>query len=102
MGLGIFAPVLERIQELRIEAGQASQVLGVYLIGLVLIGIDEPQFASIGYQHLVAAFLQDPAHPRRVSTRLDCDAQRLLRTEAPPEGLRSGTQPTFLHNLTAC
>ena len=101
MGLGVFAPMLERVQELRIKTRQASQVLGVYLTRLALVGIDEPQFAGIGHQHLVAAFLEHPAHPRRVSTRLNCDAHGLLRTETPPQSLRSGTQPTFLHNLTA-
>jgi hypothetical protein len=94
MGLGVFAPMLERVQELRIKTRQASQVLGVYLIRLALVGIDEPQFAGIGHQHLVAAFLEHPAHPRRVSTRLNCDAHGLLRTETPPQSLRSGTQPT--------
>jgi len=34
MGLGIFAPVLYRVQELRIEACKASQVFGVDLVGL--------------------------------------------------------------------
>jgi hypothetical protein len=57
MGLGVFAPMLERVQELRIQTRQASQVLGVHLIRLTLVGIDEPQFASIGHQDLVAAFL---------------------------------------------
>jgi hypothetical protein len=33
MGLGGFAPVLERVQEFRIEAGQ---VLSIYLVGLLL------------------------------------------------------------------
>jgi hypothetical protein len=102
MGLGVFAPMLERVQELRIQTRQASQVLGVHLIRLALVGIDEPQFASIGHQYLVAAFLEHPAHPRRVSTRLHCDAhRRLLRSETPPQSLGSGTQPAFLHNLTA-
>jgi hypothetical protein len=36
MGLGIFAPVLERVQELRIQACQASQILGVDLVGFTL------------------------------------------------------------------
>jgi hypothetical protein len=36
MGLGVFASVLQRVQELRIEACQASQILGIYLIGLTL------------------------------------------------------------------
>jgi hypothetical protein len=36
MGLGVFIPMLERVQELRIETRQASEALGVYLIGLSL------------------------------------------------------------------
>jgi len=36
VGLALFASVLERIQELRIEACQTSEVLGVYLVGLAL------------------------------------------------------------------
>jgi hypothetical protein len=36
MGLGIFAPVLERIQELRVHSCQSSQILSVYLVGLSL------------------------------------------------------------------
>jgi hypothetical protein len=36
MGLGGFAPVLERVQEFRIEARQAGQVLSIYLVGLLL------------------------------------------------------------------
>jgi hypothetical protein len=36
MGLALLAPVLERVQELRIQTRQASQVLGVYFICLAL------------------------------------------------------------------
>ena len=36
MGLRAFAPVPNRVQQLRIEACKASQVLGVYLVGLAL------------------------------------------------------------------
>jgi hypothetical protein len=36
MGLGVFASVLERIQQLRIEACQRSEVLSVYLLRLTL------------------------------------------------------------------
>jgi hypothetical protein len=57
MSLGVFAPVLERVQELRIEARQAGEVLGVGLIRLSLVGVDEPEFSGIGHQHLVAALL---------------------------------------------
>jgi hypothetical protein len=36
MSLALFAPVLERIQELRIKTCQSSQILSVYLVGLLL------------------------------------------------------------------
>ncbi len=36
VSLALFAPVLERVQELRVQASQASQVLGVDLVGLLL------------------------------------------------------------------
>jgi hypothetical protein len=58
MSLGVFASVLEWVEQLRIQTCEASQILGVYLISLVLVGVDEPQFTSIGYQDLVAAFLE--------------------------------------------
>jgi hypothetical protein len=63
MSLALFAPVLEGVQELRIHSCQASQVLGVYLICLLLVGIDEPKFAGVGHQYLVATLLSYPAHP---------------------------------------
>jgi hypothetical protein len=57
MGLGVFASVLQRVQQLRIEACQASQILGVDLVRFALVGVDEPQFTSIGHQHLMTALL---------------------------------------------
>src|SRR5215210_8946321 len=47
-------------EQLRIEA---CQVLGIDLVGLLLVGVDEPQLASIGHQDLVAALLREPADP---------------------------------------
>ena len=70
MSLRVFAAVLEWVQQLRIETCQASQILGVDLVGLLLVGVDESQFASIGHQDLVRALLQEPANPRRVGSRL--------------------------------
>ena len=90
MGLGVLVPVLHRVKQLRIEARQASQVLGIDLVGLALIGVDEPQFAGIGYKDLVATLLQHPASPGRVGTRFYGDAQRGLRSEVSPEGLGGG------------
>jgi len=57
MGLGAFTPVPEWVQQLRIEACQASQVLGIDFVGLAPVGIDEPHFASIGHKDLVATLL---------------------------------------------
>jgi hypothetical protein len=36
MSLGLFAPMLYGVEELRIHSSQASQILGVDLIGLLL------------------------------------------------------------------
>src|SRR5215211_4679925 len=101
MSLALFAPVLERVQELRIEACQAGQVLGVDLVGLAFVGVDEPQLACVGYQYLVATLLEHPARPRRVGSGLYCYAHGPLGGEAPLEGFGTCTQPTLLHNLTA-
>jgi hypothetical protein len=57
MGLGVLAPVRHRVEQLRIQARQASKVLGVYLIGLVLVGVDEPQLACVGHQDLVTTLI---------------------------------------------
>jgi hypothetical protein len=57
MGLRVFAPMLEGVQQLRVHSCQASQVLGVYLIGLAFVGVDEPQLPGIGHQNLVATLL---------------------------------------------
>jgi hypothetical protein len=40
VGLGAFAPMPEWVQQLRIEACQASEVLGIDLVGLLLVGLD--------------------------------------------------------------
>jgi hypothetical protein len=36
MSLRVFAPMLEWVQQLRVQTRQASQILGIYLIGLTL------------------------------------------------------------------
>src|SRR5688500_6641515 len=101
MGLRVFAPVLEWVRELRIQASQASQVLGVDLICFTLVGVDEPCLAGVGHQHLVATLLYYPARPGRVSSRLYCYAHGLLGDEASSEGLGGRAQPTFLDHLAA-
>jgi hypothetical protein len=99
MGLALLAPVLERVQELRIQTCQASQVLGVYFICLALVGVDEPQLARICHEDLVTTLLQEPANPGRMGSRFYGDAQSLLGGEASFQGFGGGTQPAFLHNL---
>jgi hypothetical protein len=101
MSLGAFTPVPEWVQQLRIEACQASEILGVNLIRFAFVGVDEPQFAGIGHQHLVSALLEHSAHPRRVSSSLDGYAHGLLGGEASPEGLGGGAQPSLLDHLAA-
>jgi hypothetical protein len=101
MSLGVFTSMVQWVKQLRIQTCQASEVLGIYLIGLTLVGVDEPYLARIGYQHLVAALLEQPTNPWRVSPRLDGDPQRPLRAETPPQSLRSGAQPTLLDHLAA-
>jgi hypothetical protein len=59
MSLALFAPVLEWVQELRIKPCQASQILGIDLICLTLVGVDE-----------------NPTCPRRVGSGLDGYARR--------------------------
>src|SRR5215208_2650378 len=78
MSLGVYAPVLEWVEQLRIKTCQASQVLGVDLIRFALVGVDEPRLARIGHQDLVATLLQHPACPRRVGPGLDCYTHGLL------------------------
>ena len=101
MGLGVFAPVRNRVQELRVHSSQAGQVLGVYFICLALVGVDEPQLPSVGHKDLVAALLQEPANPGRMGSRFYGYAHGLLGGEASPYGFGGGRQPTLLHNLAA-
>src|SRR5688500_19872890 len=98
MSLALLAPVLERIQELRVHSSQASQVLGIDLVSLLLVGVDQSRFAGVGHQYLVATLLQDPAPPGRVAASLDGYAHRLFGGAAPREGFGAGTPPTVLHN----
>jgi hypothetical protein len=101
VGLGVFAPVPNRVEQLRIQARQASEVLVVDLIRFALVGVDEPELPGVGHQHLVAALLQEPANPGRVGSRFHRDAQRGLGGEASSEGFWGGAQPTLLDDLAA-
>src|SRR5687768_4575459 len=59
-------------------------------------GVDEPQLAGVGNQHLVATLLKQTAYPGRVGPGLDGYTQLLLRSEASPEGIGGCPQPTLL------
>jgi hypothetical protein len=71
VGLRVFAPVLERVQQLRIQTRQAGQVFGVDLVRFAFVGIDESNLAGVSHQDFVAALFQNPADPRRMSPGLD-------------------------------
>jgi hypothetical protein len=49
--------MLHRVEQLRIQTCQASEVLGIDLVGLLLVGVDESQFTSIGHKDFVTALL---------------------------------------------
>jgi hypothetical protein len=101
VGLALFAPVLEWVQQLGVHSSQAGQVLGIHLVGLAPVGVDEPQFAGVGHKDLVATLLQEPANPGRVGSGLDGDAQRGLGSEASPQSFWGGSHPTLLDHLAA-
>jgi hypothetical protein len=101
MSLALFAPVLEWIEQLRVHSCQASQVLGVYLICLTLVSVDQSQLTGVGHQYLVSALLEQPTNPGRVSSGLDGHAHRPLRGEASPQSFGGCTHPTLLDHLAA-
>ena len=101
MSLGVLTAVLKRVEQLRINACQASEILSIYLIGFALVGVDEPHFTRIGYKDLMAALLEHSANPGRMSARLHGDSQWPLRGKAYPASLRSGAQPAFLDHFAA-
>jgi hypothetical protein len=37
MSLALLAPVLEGVEQFRVEARQAGEILGIYFIGLALV-----------------------------------------------------------------
>src|SRR5215217_3833712 len=54
VSLGVLAPVFHRVQKLRIGSGQTGQLLGIELVGLTLLAIDQPSLTRISDQYLVA------------------------------------------------
>jgi len=49
--------VFERVKQFGIDARQAGQALGIYLVSLALGGVDEPRPVRVGLQNLMAALL---------------------------------------------
>jgi hypothetical protein len=78
MSLGVLTSVLHRVEQLRIQTRQASQVLGIYFVGLSLVGVDEPQLACVGHQYLVTTLPKQPANPGRMGSGFYRDAHRRL------------------------
>jgi len=78
MSLGVFAAVFEWIKQFRIKTCEASEVLGIYLVSLALVCVDQPRLARVGHQHPMATLLEHPANPRGVGSRLYGYAQWLL------------------------
>src|SRR3712207_3469360 len=63
MGLGVLTAVFEWVEQFRIHSCEASEILSIYLVGLALVGVDEPYLAGIGHQNLVSTLLEHPTHP---------------------------------------
>ncbi len=58
------------MEQLPIKTGNTGQHLGIAHIILLRVVPNHPQFPRMAHQDLVAQFLQNPAHPTGVRTRL--------------------------------
>jgi hypothetical protein len=76
VSLGVAASVLHRVQKFRIGPSEAGQLLGIELVGLTPLAIDQPRLTRIGYEYLVTALGKQTAYPGRVGADFDCDMQR--------------------------
>jgi hypothetical protein len=54
VSLGVAASVLHRVQKFRIGPSKAGQLLGIELVGLMPLAIDQPSLTRISDQYLVA------------------------------------------------
>lgn len=71
--LSQFAAMLDRAEQLAIEARDASQVLGVDLIVLALILVDQAQLSRVSHDHLVTELRQKTTDPWGVHACFDGD-----------------------------
>src|SRR5215218_289786 len=102
MSLGVAASVLHRVQKLGIGPSEAGQLLGIELVGLTPLAIDQPSLTRVSDQYLVTTLLQQTAYPGRVGSDLDGDMQRPFRIEPAPHRLWGGAaQPAPLDELAA-
>src|SRR5215213_2520474 len=84
---------------LRIGAGETGQLLGIELVGLTPLAIDQSSLTRISDQYFVAALGKQTTYPGRVGSNLDGDMQRLFRIEPPPHRLWGGAQPALFDDL---
>jgi len=90
--------VTDRCEKLGIEAAQSSQRFSIDLAGLVVGSIDQSDFASVRYDHLVTAFLEQTAHPGGVRTHLNHNDHRCSTAKVPAQRSLGRTQSTVIDN----
>src|SRR5215218_9590779 len=101
VSLRLFSPMLYWVEKLGIDSGQARKLLGIELVGLMLVAVDQARLARVGDKYLVSALFEDPVHPVRMSTDLDGDLHLLFGVKAAAEIVGSRAQPTLLDHLAA-
>ena len=61
VALELLAPVLDRVEQLRIHAGEPGNHPCVGLVALAIVGVDGTKLAWIGDDHLVTKFREETA-----------------------------------------
>src|SRR5918994_1131116 len=102
VSLGVAASVLHRVQKFRIGPSEAGQLLGIELVGLTLLAIDQPSLTRISDQYFVATLGKQTTYPGRVGSDLDGDMQRPFRIEPAPHRLWGGAQPSPFDGFAVC
>ncbi|QDV09668.1 hypothetical protein Poly30_52260 [Planctomycetes bacterium Poly30] len=67
--------MLDRVQELQVEACDSSKLLGIDRIALRVVLVDQPQLAGVGDDHIVAELLEQFSDLAGLTASLDGDAQ---------------------------
>src|SRR5918993_4686040 len=101
VSLGVLAPVLHRVQKFRIGPGETGQLLGIELVGLTPLAIDQSSLTRISDQYFVATLGKQTTYPGRVGSNLNGDMQRLFRIEPAPHRLWGGAQPAPFDEFAA-